>query len=88
MKQCTSQFRNKTEHIDHIENFHKKEYFKLNYDEYLISQVFHNDFIPYRINKEARKHMKKRFGKKKLNVFMKTVYSQFMQQKEVILEIY
>jgi hypothetical protein len=50
MQQCTSQFYNRTQHIEHIENLHNKKYFKLNYDEYLISQVFHNDFKPHRLN--------------------------------------
>jgi hypothetical protein len=54
MQQCISQFNNKSHHIDHIEKFHQKKNFKLNYDEYLISQVFHNDFKPSKLNPEGK----------------------------------
>jgi hypothetical protein len=88
MQQCTTQFHNKAQHIEHIENFHKKKYFKLNYEEYLFSQVFHNDFKPHKLNQERREVYDEKFWEKKSNVYMKTVIIQLMHLKEVTSEIY
>jgi hypothetical protein len=67
MQQSSSQFGNKAEHIDHIEKFHHKKHFKLNYEEYLLSQVFHNDFIPSRINPEVKEITDETFWEGKIN---------------------
>jgi hypothetical protein len=53
-------------HFEHIENFHNKKHFKLNYDEYLISQVFHNDFKPHRLNQDAREIYDEKFWEEKI----------------------
>jgi hypothetical protein len=43
-----------------------KKYFKLNYDEYLISQVFHHDFKPCKPNQEGREVYDEKFWEKKI----------------------
>jgi hypothetical protein len=38
MQQCTSQFDNRGQQLDHLEVFHKRKHIRTNPDEYLISQ--------------------------------------------------
>jgi hypothetical protein len=66
MQQCTTQFDNKAQHIDHVEKFYKKEHFKINYDEYLISQVSHNDFHPVKLNPEGSEVGDKKFWEERI----------------------
>jgi hypothetical protein len=61
MQQCTSQFDNKGQQLDHIEIFHKKQQIRTNLDEYLISQVFHNNFIPSKLNSDSREVYEENF---------------------------
>jgi hypothetical protein len=66
MQQSTTQFDNKAQYIDHVEKFHTKEYFKINYDKYLISQVFHNDFHPAKLNPEGSEVLDKKFWEERI----------------------
>jgi hypothetical protein len=66
MQQDTTQFDNRVQHIDLIENFHRKEHFKINYAEYLISQVFHNDFHPSRMNSEGKEVIDNKFWEERI----------------------
>jgi hypothetical protein len=52
--------------MEHIENFHKKQQIRTNYEEYLISQVFHNDYIPCRLYQNLREVYEKDFWDEKI----------------------
>jgi hypothetical protein len=55
MQQRTSQFANK-----------EGQKFRLNYDEFLISQVFHKDFKPSRLNNEGREVIDKHYWEERI----------------------
>jgi hypothetical protein len=54
IQQWTFQFAKKEELIDLVKFIHKSKYFDLNYDEYIISQVFHKDFKPSKMNSDGK----------------------------------
>jgi hypothetical protein len=57
---------NKGEQLDHIEKFHKKQHIRHNLDEYLISQVFHNNFIPCKLNPDSSEIYEENFWDEKI----------------------
>jgi hypothetical protein len=66
MQQCTSQFANKEGHIEHIEEFHKKNKFRLNSEEFFISQLFYKDFKPSKLNNEGQEVTDKHFWEERI----------------------